>query len=85
MECSEMSAHKTQTLGNTTFAKWRKFEIKEVKRCLQHMKGLNTWRKEPDNASQHPTTTDQHHHWTEQSVQPLHYRLHGLGFKSRQQ
>jgi len=22
------------------------------------MKGLNTWSKEPDNASQYPTTTD---------------------------
>jgi len=30
-ECSETSAHKTPTLGKTTFAVQQKFEIREVK------------------------------------------------------
>jgi len=32
------------------------------------MKGLNTWSKEPDKASQHPTTTDQRWHLAEVST-----------------
>jgi hypothetical protein len=30
-ECSETPAHKTQMMGNTTFAIRQKFDIKEIK------------------------------------------------------
>lgn len=84
---SEQSAPKRQhikiqrqgitQIKNTAFTIWQKFEMKKAKRCLQHIRGLNTWSKEPDNASQHQ-------HVIEQSVQPLYNTLDGLGFESWQ-